>query len=389
MRRGRAPAKRELPRLPFLEGLRGIAALYVAIGHICSMSDPSQLAGRATKSPEWLVRTMAVFSYGHLAVAAFIVISGFCLQIALFSRGTGKVGSLRRFYARRAQRILPAYYGCLLFSILVTIGLERWLPGMPFDIYRPVTQDDVVSHLFLYHNFREAWMYKINGVLWSIALECQLYLFFPALVFGLNRLGRLGTVILSLGVAFCLIPLFANPMKSYVWFLPLFAAGMAAAHLAYRPNLKIGTNPINGAILGVLLLFLCVVAASQRAPIYVTDATFGLSIVCICYALSTVEKGFWLKLASNRTVVWFGTFSYSLYLMHHPILQVIFALRPSVVHDESSRFVYLMLCLPFVLAGTWGFSLLFEKPFVHNRRAQNLPEQGLLPASLPLRSAQP
>ena len=387
MRRGRTPAKQELPRLPFLEGLRGLAALYVAIGHICSMADPSSLAGRTSKSPNWLLQTMAVFSFGHLAVAAFIVISGFCLQISLFSRGNGSVGSLGRFFYRRAQRILPAYYGCLALSLLVTIGLEKSLPGMPFDQYRPVTTDVLVAHLFLYHNFREAWMYRINGVLWSISLECQLYLLFPMLVFGLNRLGRIWTVLLAAALAFALIPLWANPMKSYVWFLPLFAAGMAGAHLAYRPNLRIGTNSTNGAVMFVAFGSLSAIAVSQNLPLYVSDCTFGLAVVSVCYSLATVEKGIWLRLVSNRAVVWLGTFSYSLYLMHHPILQVLFAIRPASAHDEASIWTYLMLCLPLVLAGTWVFSLAFERPFIHNRRAQNLPDQGLLPAQLPLRSA--
>ena len=385
MQRRSVAVRKHLPRLPFLEGLRGVAALYVAIGHICSMADPSALAGRKSEAPPWLQHVSAIFGYGHLAVAAFIVLSGYCLEIAVFGRGEGKLGSLPRFFLRRAQRILPAYYGCLAISAAVTIGLEKWLPGMPFDIYRPVTSQVVWSHIFLYHNWSEATMYRINGVLWSIALEAQLYLLFPLLVLGLNKIGRLWTLILSVGLAIAIIPLWPNVMKSYVWFLPLFAAGMAGAHLAWRPHLRVGTSPTSGAVFALTLFVACGIAVAVGAPLWVTDCLFGSAMVFVCYALSTVEKGFLLRMLSNRAIVALGTFSYSLYLMHHPIQQILFAIKPAVAHDPGSIWIYLICCLPVILVLSWLYSLGFERPFVQNKVAPPQFED-LVPLSLPLRS---
>ncbi len=385
MDRRSAAARKQLPRLPFLEGLRGVAALYVAIGHICSMADPSSLAGRASKAPDWLRHVSAVFSYGHLAVAAFIVLSGFCLEIAVFSRGDGKLGPLPRFFIRRAQRILPAYYGCLAISIAVTIGLERFLPGMPFDIYRPVTAPVIWSHIFLYHNFNETYMYRINGVLWSIALEAQLYVLFPLLVAGLSKIGRLWTLLLAVVVAVAITPLWPHALKSYTWFLPLFAAGMAGAHLAFRPHLRFGTSPTSGTIFALTFFVATGLAVAMAAPDWLTDSFFGFGVVFICYALATVEKGIGLRLLSNRPIVVLGTFSYSLYLMHHPLQQIMFAMRPASAVDEASIWIYLVCCLPIILAVSWLYSLAFERPFVHNRIAAALPED-LVPFSLPLLS---
>lgn len=376
-----------MPRLPFLEGLRGLAALYVAIGHVCSIADPSQLAGRRTQSPTWLLNAMAPFQYGHLAVAAFIVLSGFCLEISLFTRGDGRIRRLGRFFGRRALRILPAYYACLALSMLVTIGLEKSLPGMPFDQYRPVTPDVVQAHLFLYHNFREDWMYKINGVLWSISIEAQLYLFFPPLVAALNRLGRVITVLLAGGLAIALAPLWANPMKSYVWFLPLFAAGMAGAHWAFRPHLDRGASPANGFLVGVAMFIASAISNWLKAPIYVTDLLFGMGVVGGCYGLSTIEGSFTHRLLSNRAIVGLGTFSYSLYLMHHPILQVLFAVRPSSAVGEAGIWTFLMLCLPVVLLGSWVFSLAFERPFIAQRPKDASDTGGFYPTLLPLQTA--
>lgn len=67
-------------RLRFLECLRGICALYVVCGHLISMVDPARLIGQVDRSPAWLCVMATALDYGHLAVAAFIVISGFSLH---------------------------------------------------------------------------------------------------------------------------------------------------------------------------------------------------------------------------------------------------------------------------------------------------------------------
>src|SRR5947209_3306286 len=114
---GRKAARSAGEKLVFIEGLRGLAALYVVIGHICSMADPGVFMGLRGPGPEWLHVGMQPFGFGHLAVAAFIVMSGFCLQTSLFNGGTGELTDFKRFFKRRALRILPPYYACLALSV--------------------------------------------------------------------------------------------------------------------------------------------------------------------------------------------------------------------------------------------------------------------------------
>ncbi|MBI3721630.1 MAG: acyltransferase [Fimbriimonas ginsengisoli] len=120
-------------RFTFIEGMRGLAALYVVLGHLCSMSDPEALHRRPTDSPAWLQAVMAPFWHGHLAVAVFIVISGFCLQAALFPGRDGRLRDVRKFLKRRAWRILPPYYACLALSLVVAVTITSTQQGMPFD----------------------------------------------------------------------------------------------------------------------------------------------------------------------------------------------------------------------------------------------------------------
>jgi len=376
-------------RLPFLEGLRGLAALYVVLSHFCSMADGRRASGWVSHAPTWLQGVMGAFWYGNLAVAAFIVLSGFCLQLSLFSRGShGRISNLKVFYRRRARRILPAYYAALALSILVclTVTMHQTVP--PFTRYVPVTTENVLAHVLLVHNFSVDWMYKLNGVLWSIAIEAQLYLVFPLLVLSVVRFGRMRALAGSVALAAATLLLVPVAPKLYPWFLPLFMLGMVSAHLAYRPNLRIGTRPNAARVFGSLALLGTVVACYFGRPVHEQDALIGIAVAALCYVLTTTEEGSICSVLSWRPLVALGTFSYSLYLMHHPIQQVVFVNRPAFVSGELASLLYLVIVgLPIILLGTWLFHMAFERPFMPRRAVTKLDLlPTLVPVQLPLRT---
>jgi peptidoglycan/LPS O-acetylase OafA/YrhL len=355
-------------RIPFVEGLRGLAALYVVLGHLCSMSDPSNLAGRASTAPLWFQRLIAPFAYGHIAVAAFIVISGFCLQLSLFGGGDGRIKSAKKFFTRRARRILPAYYGCLAVSLAVAVYITPQLHGMPFEMYVPATRENVLAHLFLVHNFSPQWMYKLNGVLWSISIEAQLYILLPLIVAGFFKIGRWWT------------------LKLYSWYLPLFALGMASAHLIYRPHPRIGLRAGIGRLLAVIGTVLTLVGILRGWLLPVTDAFVGLAVASLCYYGTVDRPTPTVRFLSTKPLVILGGFSYSLYLMHHPIQQVIYWLKPAGIITEPAIFAYLVATLPVIVLVAWLFSLVFERPFI-GKKIKADPRNDFVPVNLPLRVA--
>ena len=383
--RGKTKNKAPTTRLPFLEGIRGIAALYVVLGHISTLADPSTQFGRASHSPIWLQETMACFSFGHLAVAAFIVISGFCLELSLFARENGTLNSAARFYGRRALRILPPYYACLVISIYVALNVTRLQVGYPFVQYLPVNQTTVVAHVLLIQNFAVDWMYKINGVLWSIAIEVQLYILFPLLVLGINKFGRILTLVAVSSLAYGFITWAPQAPKMYVWYAPLFVAGMVAAHLAFKPG-KMGRLPVIGSLASLGCFYGCFYSITHKWPFYIGDLYIGAGIACVCYAMTGAPRGPIYRFLSLKPVVALGTFSYSLYLMHHPIAQVLYACRPSWAKQEVSLFFFFVACLPVILVACWLFYLLFERPFIPKRTQKSAPKPKThAPADLPLR----
>jgi peptidoglycan/LPS O-acetylase OafA/YrhL len=130
----------------------------------------------------------------------------------------------------------------------------------------------------------------------------------------------------------------------------------------------------------------CGRAVANDAPIYASDLLVGTAIAAICYAMTGAPRGPIYHFLVWRPVVYLGTFSYSLYLMHHPIAQVLYANRPRWVSGEIGLFWYFVACLPIILLGCWGFYLLFERPFVPKRSPKPAPTpKAHAPAGLPLR----
>lgn len=351
-------------RLDYIEGMRGVAALYVAAGHVVTLVDPYRGIGRPSELPHWLATMTTGLWYGHLAVAAFIVLSGFCLQLALFNRGDGRLHDLRGFLLRRCRRILPPYYACLALSIPVAVYVSSAHSGLPWAQYVPVTQENVFAHLFLVHNLDPAWMYKINGVLWSIAIEFQLYFVFPLLVALIWRLGKLLAVGASWGIAAWMLQNLDAAPKLYVWYLPLFTMGMAAAHATFARETKpwmgwAGLTVAAGAIV------MCVQTIGQTKELMPRDAWFGLAVCGLLVSGAALPNGPVRGLFGLRGLVGLGAFSYSLYLMHHPIYQVVYANRPEWVSGPVDRLAYVgTVGAAAALVGSYLFYRAFERPFV-------------------------
>jgi peptidoglycan/LPS O-acetylase OafA/YrhL len=104
-------------RLGFLDGLRGLAALYVMFAHVYYLQ--SAEVGRLhwhLPRAVWLATGWA--AAGRSAVAIFIVLSGFCLMIPVARSADGTIsGGVWEYLKRRARRILPPYYAAMAFSL--------------------------------------------------------------------------------------------------------------------------------------------------------------------------------------------------------------------------------------------------------------------------------
>jgi peptidoglycan/LPS O-acetylase OafA/YrhL len=321
-----------------LESLRGWAIVLVVFYHLDSfvLADGADFTGNPS-----IPGPLAYLRAGHSGVTLFFVLSAFLLARPFLRGGLPGLDTLRHFYARRALRILPLYYTAVLIAVGLTA--ERagdWLRAVPYAFFLqswPPLVTTLMPH---------------SGVWWSLATEIQFYLVLPLLPCLLyTRLGRIAGGLLALGYAVFYAAWTEGALALWPrdWDLPLqlsllgrgpaFAAGIAAAALherfgvrlrraaAARPLLARGGGDL--ALLGLLLALGFLLLRVARMGFYPAEAHWpGWHALEALLWAAILLALLWLPLALQRAFVnpllgQIGTLSYSLYLIHFPVIALV------------------------------------------------------------------
>jgi peptidoglycan/LPS O-acetylase OafA/YrhL len=347
-------------RLAGLDGVRGLAALFVVVNHVFLRAFPGYPVDNAPFWAGW-------FIYGRFAVVVFIVLSGFSLALAPVRRGW-RLDGLSRFARRRALRILPAYWAALVFSLAVA-----WLVVPPPGEALPDLRSVLVNGL-LVQNLVSA--PTPNRAFWSMAVEAQLYILFPLLLLMIRRRGAL-VMVAAVTLVVAAVGL-AGPHVSHLDFIvtesppdlaALFAVGMLSA----------GVVSVGGSRSAWPWAWLTVAAA---APVLATiwwlgsvwtldhllwvDLALGPAIGCLLAGLATGRPAPLLRVLDARPMRSLGLSSYSLYLTHGPIVVVVYerVVAGRVSPGVPAFLVSLALVLPVTIVFARAFSTVFERPFL-------------------------
>jgi len=368
-----------------LDGIRGLAAAFVVVHHAVLEMDATASAERL---PFVLQPFMAIARLGHQAVAVFIVLSGFCLMLPVLRNDGELRGGVRGFFYRRAMRILPPYYAAMALCLLVVVLLPgmgtssagRWRDALPaFSV------GVLSSHVGLVHNLSLEWAHKIDPPMWSIATEAQIYIVFALLLAPVTKRYGIATCLLVsfvLGIA----PRFLFPTvraldQACPWYLGLFCLGMAGAVVVCRNDRE--RSPRRNA------MWLALAAASVAALVatrfaapelvsfenrWYSDSLIGLGAACIIvYALisrstsSTDKPGLLNRFLEHRMLTWTGKISYSLYLIHFPVLCILHyvAFSPTMA-SSGEQILFLLMGLMASFFCGWLFYWSCERHFLGN-----------------------
>lgn len=359
---GNADGARSRRQVRGLDGLRGLAALYVVLFHCWLYTFPGYPRSSA---PPWLGGLM----FGRLAVVFFLVLSGFSLAISPARHGWRPAG-IGEFLRRRAWRILPPYWAALAMSLLISwfvVPASHFGPptGATVVVYGLVAQDVVTAP-------------TPNGAFWSIGVEAELYLLFPLLLFVRRRWGAvmLGACVTLPVIAWGLTAAGANPVEGDNWLAPhlapVFAAGVLGAGVVAASDrvrrLPWGWFAVPAAL---PVLALCAVRGSVWTVhhYFWIDLAVAPAMTMLLAAVATGKPALLVRLLTARPVHGLGGFSYSLYLIHLPIvLAVMRRVAPHFVAPGLPTFWFtLTVGLPGSILGAWLFSKVFEIPFKRNR----------------------
>lgn len=342
-------------RLDYIDGLRAIAVLLVVLHHATLHS--SLYLKQHVVSP-W----MHVVLEGEHGVDLFFVLSGFCLSYPTLARlhrfGTAAF-RLHTFAARRLLRIVPPYYAAIAFCVVLSAvpGFGGMLSSWP-DIVRQA--------LFL------DWHTQfLNRSFWTLCIEFRWYFIFPAALALWVYSRRLFFAV----AAVCLTAYLTTRLRSIdLGVLLPFLLGITAAHcyINPRPWFKyFAVAAPAGVLLGIILEPLLVASSFgvDAIPLAFIRTNVGwqfamFSFVVLC-GYSTVAQ----RLLSLRPLVWIGVASYSIYLIHEPLVQRVDDALP------QSIFTDYVACVAISVACGFVFWFIAERPWVYGAlRRWSLPQ---------------
>ncbi|MEO6222670.1 MAG: acyltransferase [Vicinamibacterales bacterium] len=313
--------------VPELDGLRAIAVLLVVIFHCRTIA----MAG--TGAQHFYV---SLAEAGWIGVDLFFVLSGFLITGILVDT-VGTAGYFRSFYIRRILRIFPLYFAALAVYALA-------VHGFGIDRLAPPSIGAEVAHWFYVQN----WL-PLLGVdwtrplahFWSLGVEEQFYLCWPALVLVFARRGRVAQLCLWTIV-------FALVMRVMFWWAGVSDAGNFAT-ITRMDTLAIGgylacvqrgpsASPFRPPLLKVVLIAAAMAAigvavwgGSFFRPTNSQIFLFGLFPVAVFFGatlgltLVTRRSSPWIRLLRTTPMTAVGRVSYGIYIVHWPL---VLALQP-------------------------------------------------------------
>ena len=338
--------------MPVLDGIRGIAILMVMAYHFT-------IYGMERTPAVFIDRLFyRVFTAGWCGVDLFFVLSGFLITGILLD-AKGEKHFFRNFYVRRILRIFPLYYGFLIvffFWLSLTSTVD--------DNFRSLLDQQgwYWSYLVNISIAIEGWprMHTI-GHFWSLAVEEQFYLFWPLVIFffaprqlmTICVVCLVGSFLVRLGFA-----LAGNPLAAYVLTparMDTLAVGAFIALVVRRPD---GLMSLTRWIWPV-----CIVSVAVLGTMFVwqrglrsTDIivqTIGYSMLAVTFGAilvaaltSSIASGLG-KFFAHPVLVFFGHYSYALYVFHHP---VVLTMQNRLVNESG---------LPLLWGSQLAFQILF------------------------------
>jgi peptidoglycan/LPS O-acetylase OafA/YrhL len=307
----------------------------------------------------------------RFAVLLFFILSGFVLALPYFDGTNQPYGP---YVVRRFCRLYPPF----AFAVLVAALLRGLLGGEPLSIVSdlfnrawasPVTGAVVASHLLMTGLHEDA--IRLDGPVWSLIIEMRVSIIFPLLVLYVRRFGWPG-VAASLIVAFICnhvrasvgdtSPQTAESITGVVLltmrYVPFFLVGVIAAsrleklkRLFVQVSLKVHAALFIGAASVLVLMAYVHLHVHGYGDLFY--GLIALYLIISCVAFPKVAKTL-----SGRLCLWLGDISYSLYLVHLPVLLALGYL----FYGRLSLAVIIAVALPAMLVAAHLMHCSVERP---------------------------
>jgi peptidoglycan/LPS O-acetylase OafA/YrhL len=309
-----ADAPQSKPAIASLTGIRALAAFLVLFLH----ADQNIPVG---------LQSIGVVAHGYLGVDLFFLLSGFILTYVYFEsmqKPTGRTFAI--FMWHRFIRLYPVHLTVLLALVAVVFSAGKL--GLNLRSPEAFKHTELPWQLLLVHAWGVTDQVSWNVPSWSISAEWFAYLCFPLVAAGLGRVRDPRMLLLiaavSLGIAATIFAI-AGWGLSGAWIAPSalvriagsFVCGAALCRYATLRQALESKSALNDTLaIASLLAFLA--GPSFGVPDF---ALIGLLAIFI--GTLAMSNGVAAKLFSLAPLVWLGEISYSLYMVHFPLLRAL------------------------------------------------------------------
>jgi len=307
-------------------------------------------------------------SFGHLGVLLFFVHTALVLMMSMARTGLRGAALYENFLIRRLFRMYPLSVLCVLLVVILKIPITAWAAGYVWQGWRVF-----VSNLLLTQNLTHS--VSVNGVLWSLPYEIQMYALLPIIYLILDKRRKPSTAILlwllSVVIAFseCVLQPFGSDDRYLLTrYFPCFMSGIVAWSMmrrSTRPRCPSWAWPI--ALAGLVLLSRTLTARINLHPAAAGDHSWhsyfaDVASDWICATLTGLLIPFFAQMQNAavrliaRTV---AKYSYGIYLFHVPVLW--FTLVRFRTQWPGLNLALALLSLAVVSVAAYHF---IEEPFI-------------------------
>ena len=305
---------------------------------------------------------------GGKGVDLFIVISGFCLTYPLITTADGSVMfkqlDIRKFIIRRSQRILPVYYTVL---IACTLALSFGITFAPFQGLK-----DIVPYALLIQNWIPSYHARINGTLWSVAMEAQLYVTLPLILSMIKKLPY-RIVLSSLVILSAVIGILSKSVHLTSFLNPLSHTAMLVHFGEFILGIIAAVTVRQGkSIQTVAMIVIATASACVGGLGHISKGggiigglgytAWGITFCIVIILLSKVRNDVWDSNFVTRLVSRVGLISYSMYAIHFPIMIVLDQYKNILgTHPLQQLSAFMLIGFPSVLVASILLFQLVEK----------------------------
>ena len=346
--------------------LRGLAAIEVAAAHLRYEFMPSL---RAIDQPAlWYQGLAFVTGFAHQAVLVFFLISGWLVGGSLYNKWE-RPQALKLYAIDRLSRLwtvmIPA------FALTIALGIATGTltaRGVDFAADNPYSATSLVGNLLALQTVALP-QFGGNYALWSLANESWYYLMFPLVL--LHLAGRRSA---PCAIALMLIGA-ALPIKITLYF-SLWLLGALFSRVRFACGAP--TRVLLLVLLTGLSVYFRLYGSNDGMEVDSFNQDLLLSLVFLPLLCSTVilpRPGLTLLAPLRRTAALLSRFSFTLYVVHVPLMVTLrwlgqhwFGRQSLAARNLADLGIYLAL-LALVLAFAYGFYLLFEAHTGQVRRA--------------------